>query len=95
MKDDRRNKIIRDLSSYFEGRSDIAFAYLFGSFSRDNQGLLSDVDVGVYFFSKNDEPEIEDEVFYEAEDQIWGDIEEIWRLKPDHVHSRKPTGTGW
>jgi uncharacterized protein YutE (UPF0331/DUF86 family)/predicted nucleotidyltransferase len=77
MKNDLVNRIIRDLSLYFKGRSDIAFAYLFGSFSRGNPGPLSDVDVGLYFFPKSDELELEEEVFYRDEDQIWADLEKI------------------
>jgi len=83
MKNALVNRTIRDLSSYFEGRSDIAFTYLFGSFSRGNPGPLSDVDVGVYFFPKGDELEIENAVFYEDEDHIWADLEKICRREVD------------
>ena len=56
---------------YFESRKDVAFAFLFGSQSRGNATIRSDVDIAVYFYPEKKRPlEVEAEVFYEGEDRI-------------------------
>jgi uncharacterized protein YutE (UPF0331/DUF86 family)/predicted nucleotidyltransferase len=70
-----RDAIIHDLSSFFSIRSDVAFAFLFGSFSRETSSSSSDIDVAVYFYPKSGELEIEDEVYYDGEDEIWAYID--------------------
>ncbi len=66
------------LKGYFKNRKDIAFAFLFGSQARGNATALSDVDIAVYFYPNNRwYIEYEQEVFYDAEDEIWADIERI------------------
>ena len=69
---------IEPLKSYFLNRKDIAFAFLFGSFAKGCANKLSDVDIAIYFYTK--EPkllEFEEEIFYDAEDKIWADLESI------------------
>lgn len=70
-----KDEIILELSSYFSRRSDIAFAVLFGSLTQDRHGPLSDVDVAVYFYPHGSELEIEEEVYYDGEDEIWAYID--------------------
>ncbi len=69
---------IEVLQHYFQNRSDIAFAFLFGSQIRGTATKLSDVDIAVYFYPEKMHPvEYEEEKYYEAEDEIWTDIEQI------------------
>ena len=66
-----RDALIR----YFESRRDIAFAFLFGSEAKGTATSLSDVDVAVYFYPTKRHPiQYEEEVFYDGEDAIWGDL---------------------
>jgi predicted nucleotidyltransferase len=69
---------IKLLKHYFQNRSDIAFAFLFGSQARGTATELSDVDIAVYFYPEKRHPvEYEEEKYYEAENEIWADIEKI------------------
>ena len=70
---------ITALKNYFETRKDIAFAFLFGSQARRRTATkLSDVDIAVYFYPEKRHPvEYEEDVFYEGEDKIWGDMGDI------------------
>jgi predicted nucleotidyltransferase len=69
---------IEELKRYFEQRMDIAFAFLYGSQANGNATRLSDVDIGVYFYPGERHPvEFEKEIFYEAENAIWGDLQRI------------------
>jgi len=58
-------KMIKSLKKYFEGRNDVAFAFLFGSSTRGFNGEDSDIDIGIYLINK------------EEEDKIWGEISRI------------------
>lgn len=72
------NLHLKTLKNYFQNRSDIAFAFLFGSQARGTATKLSDVDIAVYFYPEKRHPvEYEEEKYYEAEDEIWADIEQI------------------
>lgn len=75
--------IIPRLSSYFADRPDTAFAFLFGSRARGEERGWSDVDIALYFYPKGGELEIEEEVSYSAEDQIWADVEKICGFETD------------
>jgi len=70
-----KDEIIHELSSYFSGRSDVACAVLFGSLTGGRYGPLSDIDVAVYFYPQSSELEIEEDVFYDQEDEIWAHID--------------------
>jgi len=73
-----KSKDIRALKRYFERREDVAFAFLFGSHFRGTATKSSDVDIAVYFYPKDRLiPEIEEDVHYPAEEEIWGELEEI------------------
>ena len=77
------DELTRSLSSYFAQKKEIAFAFLFGSRSRGDTRSWSDLDVAVYFFPKSGELEIEDDVYYEAEDQVWAEVEELSGCETD------------
>lgn len=42
------NEIIEQIKTYFSSKSDICFAYLFGSFGTEYQNKFSDIDIAVY-----------------------------------------------
>lgn len=85
------NEIIESLRSYFSRREDIAFAVVFGSLARGEMRNWSDIDVGVYFYPTSGVLELEDKVYYDAEDKIWADIEKISGLEADFlVMNRAP-----
>lgn len=66
------------LKKYFQRRTDIAFAFLFGSYARGAATKLSDIDIAVYFYPKKRHPiEYEEDVFYSGEDDIWADMERM------------------
>lgn len=46
-------KIVRITSEYLAKRDDIIFAYLFGSYAKENQTHLSDIDIAVYMKDNN------------------------------------------
>jgi predicted nucleotidyltransferase len=69
---------LEGLRRYFESRGDVAFAFLYGSYAKGGATKRSDVDMAVYFYPRRRHPvELEDEVFYESESEIWGDLERI------------------
>jgi len=75
----KKNEVlVRKLEEYFSTRKDVAFAFLYGSQAKANATKLSDIDVAVYFYPKARHPiEYEEEVFYDSEDEIWGELEKI------------------
>jgi predicted nucleotidyltransferase len=44
----KQNQIIVVLNTYFDRRTDVKFAYLFGSFGTQYQNKFSDLDIAVY-----------------------------------------------
>jgi len=73
-----KNSDIKALKTYFKGRKDIAFAFLFGSQAKGKATKLSDIDIAVYFYPKNKRPiEYEEEIFYAGEDEIWADLDRL------------------
>ena len=82
------------LSGYFSARSDVAFAYLFGSAASGRATAESDVDVAVYLceaaaVSPNPGrvlPDVEEhELRFPGEDEIWADVERICGSQVDLV----------
>jgi len=66
------------LKHYFESRRDVAFAFLFGSEAKGTAISLSDIDIAVYFYPAKRHPiEYEEEVFYDGEGALWGDLEKL------------------
>jgi len=52
LKKSNTKKIVRITSEYFAKRDDIIFAYLFGSYAKEKQTHLSDIDIAVYIREK-------------------------------------------
>ena len=72
------NHTISLLKDYFQNRTDIAFAFLFGSQARGMATRLSDVDIAIYFYPEKRHPiQFEEEVFYKGEDDIWAELERM------------------
>jgi uncharacterized protein len=70
--------LIEKLKEYFSQRKDVAFAFLFGSQAKGRANKLSDVDIAVYFYPLERHPiEFEKEVFYDGENEIWGDLQRL------------------
>jgi predicted nucleotidyltransferase len=70
--------LIEKLKEYFSQREDIAFAFLYGSQAKGHANKLSDVDIAVYFYPLERHPiEFEKEVFYDGENEIWGDLQRL------------------
>lgn len=77
--------LLRQLAGYFEGRSDVAMAFLFGSAARARQTRDSDLDVAVYFYPQSGALEWEEDKEYSAADGIWRDVERIASCNTDLV----------
>lgn len=78
-------KVLESLKTYFEGRDDIAFAFLFGSAARGRVRREGDVDIAVYF---KPEKEVEWEAFnktYIGENKIALDLERLLKKEVDLV----------
>lgn len=78
-------KVLESLKTYFEGRDDIAFAFLFGSAARGRVRREGDVNIAVYF---KHEKEVEWEAFnrtYEGENRIALDLERLLKKEVDLV----------
>jgi predicted nucleotidyltransferase len=53
---------------------------LYGSQAKGSANKLSDVDIAVYFYPLERHPtEFEKEVFYDGENEIWGDLQKLLR----------------
>ena len=73
-----RESDLDGLRRYFTTRQEVAFAFLYGSHARGTATKQSDVDIAAYFYPRERHPlEFEEEVFYPAENEIWGDLERI------------------
>src|SRR4030042_2563529 len=69
---------VEGLRRYFGARKEVAFAFLYGSHAKGTATKRSDVDLAVYFHPRRRHPvELEEEVFYPSENEIWGDLERI------------------
>jgi len=85
-------EIISRLTSYFTDRDDIAFSFLFGSRARGETRDWSDIDIAVYFYPKSGKLEIEEDVSYDAEDQLWAELEKVTGHETDLlVMNRAPS----
>ena len=82
------------LIHYFENRKDVAFAFLYGSQAYGYATRLSDVDVAVYFYPQQRRPiEYESEHDYEAEDEIWGDLERLLKREVELLVMNRAAAT--
>jgi predicted nucleotidyltransferase len=72
--------LLNEIKEYLKSRKDVAFAFLYGSYSKGNATSLSDVDIAVYFHPQQRHPvEFEEERFYDGENEVWGHLQEILR----------------
>lgn len=60
-------------------------AFFFGSYARGAETSESDFDVAVYFKPEGKALEWEEDRPYEAEDEIWGDVERLIGLRTDLI----------
>lgn len=66
------------MKNYFSNRTDVAFSFLYGSYARGTAHSESDIDIAVYFYPGVRNPvEYEEDVYYDGEDEIWADLEEL------------------
>ena len=68
---------IKKLKEYFKKREDVLMALVFGSFAKGYQVKESDLDIAVYFKSKPEN--------FEKEDEIWSDTNKIIKDKEVHI----------
>ncbi len=71
------------LKKYFEKRKEIAFAFLFGSFAKGCYREMSDIDIAIYFFPEDNDFDFQSEKFFNSEDEIWSELEEILKKEID------------
>ena len=71
------NDMLKNLEKYFSKKNEVAFAFLYGSQAKGNPTRSSDVDIAVYFYSKQRHPiEFEEKEYYhDNENTIWGELE--------------------
>lgn len=77
--------IENELKKYFEKRKEIAFAFLFGSFAKGCYREMSDIDIAIYFFPEDNDFDFQSEKFFNSEDEIWSELEEILKKEIDLV----------
>ena len=70
-------ELLKTLNMYFHRLEDISFAYLFGSFAKNQSHTESDVDIGVYFTPVTRKLEYESENRYPGENDIWSDLDRL------------------
>lgn len=74
------------IKGYFEKRDDVIMAFMFGSYARAISHRESDVDIAIYLRPKSGYLEWEEfDIKYEAEDEIWLDIERLLRRNVDLI----------
>lgn len=70
--------LINEIKKYLENREDVAFAFLYGSYSKGKATKLSDVDIAIYFYPSRRQPiELEEKYLYDGENQIWSQLQKI------------------
>ncbi len=87
------NDIIKKLKEYFEKKENIAFAFLFGSFSKGRSTKISDIDIAIYYFPENNEIDFESEKYFDDELEIWGNLEAILKKEVDLVVLNRAAST--
>jgi hypothetical protein len=72
-----KERLRLELREYFEKKEEVLMAFLFGSWAKNQEGLESDLDVGVYFRPKTETLEWQSDSYYESEKKIWMELEQI------------------
>jgi uncharacterized protein YutE (UPF0331/DUF86 family)/predicted nucleotidyltransferase len=83
--DDYLANISEKLQEYFERRDDVAFAYIFGSIVSGRAAGHSDVDLAVYFYPQQDILDIEEDIDFLQEDDLWADVERLCNREVDLI----------
>lgn len=65
---------LKKLETYFSRRSDVAFAFLFGSYAKGTATKNSDVDIGVYFRPVGSGVEWEENALHPKENEVWNAV---------------------
>lgn len=84
---------LEKLKKFLETKDHVLAAFLFGSYAKDLTHRESDIDIAVYFKTKNNEIEYEEEKSYEKEDELWSEIEKILEIKTDLVILNRASST--
>jgi predicted nucleotidyltransferase len=70
--------LLPPFQEYFQTRAEIDRAVLFGSWAKGQGGMDSDLDIAIHFSpEKSPAPGEPGPLFFEGEDEIWGDLERI------------------
>lgn len=85
MINNKKIKKIELLKDYFQKRSDVLMAFVFGSSAKGQETIESDFDIAVYFKPEGREIEWEETKEYPDENQIWTDVEKIVGIRTDFV----------
>ena len=72
-----KERLRLELREYFEKKEEVLMAFLFGSWAKNQEGLESDLDVGVYFRPKTETLEWQSDSYYESEKKIWMELEQM------------------
>jgi uncharacterized protein YutE (UPF0331/DUF86 family)/predicted nucleotidyltransferase len=90
---DESTQVQHNLRDYFAGREEVQLAFLFGSYAKNRFTRESDMDIAVYFQSKNNLLELEEDGEYTSEDQIWSDLVDITHHSVDLVIMNRAPAT--
>jgi uncharacterized protein len=71
------HELLPRLRDYFQNRTDIDMAFLFGSVAQGRGGVDSDIDMAIHFRVKNAVAEMEERLYFTGEEEIWSDMEKI------------------
>lgn len=87
-------ELIEKLRNYFAKRDDVVMAFLFGSWAKGQEGIESDVDIGIYFKPRGRDLEWEKtDLQYDSEKHIWLDVERIVEREVDLLVLNRATPT--
>lgn len=85
MKRDLPEILLKPLKAYFEGRSDVVFAFVFGSSVTGRVRAEGDIDIAVYFQSEHGVEWEESGKKWEAEARIALDLERLLKKEIDLI----------
>lgn len=78
--------LVEKLKRYFDKKENVAFAFLFGSQASSQAISLSDIDIAIYFYPKKRKPvEFEESIYYKKENEIWTELERLFKKEVDLV----------
>lgn len=85
------------IRKYFNNRDDVAFSFLFGSYSRGIATALSDIDIAIYYYSEEKGfIDIEEDAYFTSENEIWADLENLLKREVELIIlNRAPATIGF